>query len=375
MKAAFLGIDTSCYTTSCALVDESGALLGEERKLLTVKPGRRGLQQSEMVFQHTRALPQLIEQLPAQYTLCGIGVSAFPRREENSYMPAFLVGRGLAQSMAHMMQVPLYEFSHQENHILAACREMGHIINEPFYSLHVSGGTTELMYCVPNSKGLFHTELAAGSIDLHGGQFVDRMGVALGLPFPAGPHLERAARELFPDAKAYAYAGEGLDGKPIASNTATLATQSMGGTVDEVKGEFIEATMGKTLADDAISSRSFRSLPIAVKQGQMSFGGPCSEAQRRLARGEYTTATMGMAVFQCISLSMVRFLRFYQKQRPAKHLIAVGGVMCNYYLRQALEDYGLKHRINIHFASPLYSSDNATGVAYGASILQALAKV
>lgn len=351
MKSAFLGLDTSCYTTSCALVDESGQLLGESRKLLEVKPGRRGLQQSEMVFQHMRALPKLMEDLPSEYVLRGIGVSAFPRREENSYMPAFLVGRGTAHSLAHMMRVPLFEFSHQENHILAACRELGHIIQEPFYSLHVSGGTTELMYCTPNEEGLFNSELISGAIDLHGGQFVDRIGVALGLPFPAGPHLEAAARDVFADPKAYAYVGDLLDSSKDSS---------------------LKASQLHLDAEDAAIHTNFRSLPISVKKGQMSFGGPCSEAQRRLERGEYTTATMAMAVFQCISLSLVRFLRFYQKQRPAKHLIAVGGVMCNFYLRQALLDYAQKERITIHFASPQYSSDNATGVAYGVSLLSTL---
>lgn len=146
----YLGLDTSCYTTSCALVSESGELIGEARKLLDVKPGTRGLQQSQMVFQHTRALPSLIEQLPQDYTLAGIGVSAFPRREANSYMPAFLVGHGLARSLSHIHQVPLYEFSHQENHILAALRVLQTVPAEPFYSLHVSGGTTELLYCEPN---------------------------------------------------------------------------------------------------------------------------------------------------------------------------------------------------------------------------------
>ena len=37
-------------------------------------------------------------------------------------MPAFLVGHGFARALSHMMQVPMYEFAHQENHILAALK-------------------------------------------------------------------------------------------------------------------------------------------------------------------------------------------------------------------------------------------------------------
>ena len=48
-------------------------------------------------------------------------------------MPAFLVGHGFARVLSHMIQVPMYEFAHQENHILAALREVGHVPTIPFY--------------------------------------------------------------------------------------------------------------------------------------------------------------------------------------------------------------------------------------------------
>lgn len=61
MNEVYLGIDTSCCTTFVALVDRQGNLVDEARRFLTVKPGKRGLAQSEMVFQHTRNLPELME--------------------------------------------------------------------------------------------------------------------------------------------------------------------------------------------------------------------------------------------------------------------------------------------------------------------------
>ena len=66
-EEAVLGIDTSCYTTSVAVLSLEGKLLADERRLLKVKPGRRGLAQSEMVFQHTRNLPELIEKINSFY--------------------------------------------------------------------------------------------------------------------------------------------------------------------------------------------------------------------------------------------------------------------------------------------------------------------
>ena len=76
----YLGIDTSCYTTSAAVVDERGAVVWDRRIPLKVKENGRGLRQSEMVFQHVKNLPLVMP--------CGIenfhavGVSAAPRPQE-----------------------------------------------------------------------------------------------------------------------------------------------------------------------------------------------------------------------------------------------------------------------------------------------------
>ena len=55
----FLGIDTSNYTTSVALYDDNGKIY-QEKRLLPVKTGERGLRQCDAVFHHTKAYPELI---------------------------------------------------------------------------------------------------------------------------------------------------------------------------------------------------------------------------------------------------------------------------------------------------------------------------
>jgi len=100
-EGVILGLDTSCYTTSVALMDLQGRLAADERQVLEVRQGRKGLAQSEMVFQHTRNLPMLIERLPlAGFAIKGVSVSARPRPLADSYMPAFLAGYGMARSLA-----------------------------------------------------------------------------------------------------------------------------------------------------------------------------------------------------------------------------------------------------------------------------------
>ena len=59
-KKCVLGIDTSNYTTSVAIVDDNYNIIADERKKLTVKQGDRGLRQSNALFQHIENIPELI---------------------------------------------------------------------------------------------------------------------------------------------------------------------------------------------------------------------------------------------------------------------------------------------------------------------------
>lgn len=131
----FLGIDTSCYTTSLCLVDDAYEVVADERIILSVAKGGRGLSQSNMVYQHTRNLPVLFERLAgilSRAHIRAIAVTDQPRRRDDSYMPAFLAGLGYARALAAVLGVPLYRLSHQENHLLAVLRSLGHIGTDPF---------------------------------------------------------------------------------------------------------------------------------------------------------------------------------------------------------------------------------------------------
>ncbi len=306
MQEVFLGIDTSCYTTSVALLDVKGNLLADERRLLTVGTGGRGLRQSEMVFQHTKNLPVLLEKTAIVKTgrLAAIGVSAQPRTREDSYMPAFITGLGTARSLAAATGAKLCPASHQENHIEAGLWAMK---SEPctgrFIVLHASGGTTDLLLAEKNGGRLLITELG-GSKDLNAGQFIDRIGVVLGLSFPAGPHLERLAAQAVKNAD----------------------------------------------------------IPVAVKGLALSFSGPLTAALRLLDKGT-NTAELASGVQKAIADSIAKLLLNAAEETGCRDILLVGGVLANKYIRTVLEEKLGRAGNKTFFPEAAFCGDNAVGCA------------
>ncbi len=194
----FLGLDTSNYTTSAALYDSDRCIVQHSRKLLPVKPGEKGLRQSDAVFHHTVQLPDVLEGLNLSgISISGIGVSTRPRNAEGSYMPCFLCGEGAARMLGQMLEVPVHRTSHQVGHILAALYSANamHYLEHPFIAFHVSGGTTDCVLCEPDQEQLIRITPLASSLDLKAGQAVDRVGLMLGLQFPCGAALEALAMQ------------------------------------------------------------------------------------------------------------------------------------------------------------------------------------
>lgn len=111
-------------------------------------------------------------------------------------MPCFLVGEGQGRALASVLGVPFYACSHQQGHIAAAAWSAGRpdLMDKPHLAWHLSGGTTELLYVEPAGH-LVTAHLLGGTSDISAGQLVDRIGVALGLGFPAGKGLDQLSQQ------------------------------------------------------------------------------------------------------------------------------------------------------------------------------------
>ncbi len=301
----FLGIDTSNYTTSFAFYD--GDSIVQNKKLLPVKEGERGIRQSDAVFHHTKAYPQLLNELLIKTgnNIEAVGVSVTPTTENGSYMPCFLVGEGVATAISSALGVPMYKFSHQQGHIAAALYSSGktELLKESFLAFHVSGGTTDLVLCEPDGD-IFKTIPVASSSDLKAGQAVDRIGVKMGLSFPAGKELEKLALK---------------------------------------------------------SEKDYKNK-IKLKDGFCSLSGLENKCLKMLSNGENKedTAKFLLSYIADVVSEMTSFALEKIGNIP---VVFAGGVMSNTIIRKKLES-----KFNVYFAEPDFSCDNAAGVAYLASL-------
>ena len=281
-----LGFDTSNYTTSVAAFDGVG---GKNcSRLLDVKPGELGLRQSDALFASVNI-----------GNVTAIGVSTRPRAVEGSYMPCFLAGWSQASCLAKILNVPLYEFSHQQGHIAASLWSAGRLelMQTPHLAWHLSGGTTELLLVTPDGKTV-RAEKLGGTSDISAGQLIDRTGKLLGLPFPAGKAVDALSRES--DCK-----------------------------------------------------ERYR---VKLNGLEFSFSGIQNKAETFYSDTQ-SAADTARFVMNCIVSCIADATRTALAQYPGLPVVFSGGVASNSMLRERMREFAPV------FAEPQYSTDNAMGIA------------
>jgi len=277
MKKIFLGIDTSNYTTSVAFYGDGVEI--NCKKLLPVKEGEVGLRQSDAVFHHTKQLPEVFEKACAglhalDYSVndvAAIAVSDRPRNVEGSYMPCFLVGELLARSLAASLNKPLYRFSHQQGHVAAALYSANKLdmMASPFLAYHLSGGTSEGLYITSDETGIPDAKLICSSLDLKAGQAIDRIGVKLGLPFPAGKYMDELAAacgkrfKVKPSMKGASFSLSGVQNK-------CERMISEGGSKEEVSAYCLEFIISSVDASVKALREEYGDLPVLFSGGVSS---------------------------------------------------------------------------------------------------------
>lgn len=302
----YLGFDTSNYTTSVAIYNDGDVI--QKKRLLPVKEGERGIRQSDAVFHHTKAYAELLKSVLESYSgkIKAVGASVTPTTQEGSYMPCFLVGENAARTVASALNVPFYSFSHQQGHIAAALYSAGRtdLLDNRFLAFHISGGTTDLVLCEPDVEKIIKITPVSSSSDLKAGQAVDRIGVKMGIQFPAGVGLEKLAQK---------------------------------------------------------SEKEYKNK-IKLNDGFCSLSGLENKCLKMLENGESQEETAKFLL--CYIADTIISMTEYAFQKVGNlPIVFAGGVMSNEIIKEIIIS-----RFEASFAEPEFSCDNAAGIAFLTSL-------
>ncbi len=186
-----LGIETSCDETGVGLV-RGRTLLADALASSVDEHVRFGGVVPEVAARaHLEAMTPTIERALGQAGVRPPDVDAVAVTAGPGLPGALLVGLAAAKAYALALGKPLYGVNHLAGHVAVDELEHGPL-PEPCVALLVSGGHSSLLL-VPDVTG--DVRSLGATVDDAAGEAFDKVARVLGLPFPGGPHIDRAATE------------------------------------------------------------------------------------------------------------------------------------------------------------------------------------
>jgi N6-L-threonylcarbamoyladenine synthase len=211
--ARILAIETSCDETACAVIENGRALLASTVASQMEMHARFGGVYPEVASrQHVLSIIPVVEQTLVQSNVTLKDIDAIAVTRGPGLAGSLVVGMNMAKGLALGTGLPLVGVNHLEGHIYSSwIHNAGESIPAepqfPLMALLVSGGHTELNLMTDH---LTYKRLGS-TLDDAAGEAFDKVARLLGLPYPGGPSIQKAAesgdpnRFKFPRAK--------LDGK------------------------------------------------------------------------------------------------------------------------------------------------------------------
>ena len=308
----FLALETSCDETAAAVFTDELVVLSSvvaSQNELHVRFG--GVVPEIASRAHLRNLLPVIDEALAKANLKLADIGCIAVHNTPGLVGALLMGVTAGKTLAYSLGVPLVAVNHVASHIYACRIAAGRDIF-PCVGLVVSGGHTALFRCdSPLSMTLLGT-----TRDDAAGEAYDKVGKMLGLPYPGGPEIEKAARDG--DSKAYDF------------------PRSM---VHEPHLDF-----------------SFSGLKTAVLYTLQKETGPLPVAN--------LAASFQQAVIEILVKKSLRAA----EQTGRRHIALSGGVSLNQALRAAFQEACDRAGYELSVASPAFCTDNAAMIAFAALI-------
>jgi N6-L-threonylcarbamoyladenine synthase len=310
-----LGIETSCDETGLAIYDsEQGLLAHALYSQIDMHIPYGGVVPELASRDHVRQLLPLTKKVMAEAQCSADDIDAIAYTAGPGLIGALMVGASTAQALGLSWGKPCLGVHHMEGHLLAPMLEETPP-EFPFVALLVSGGHTQLI----EVKGIGQYQMLGESIDDAAGEAFDKSAKMMGLPYPGGPHIARAAEAGSPDK--YKFPRPMTNRPGLDFSFSGLKTFTMN-TIEAEK----EANNG--LLTDQVRS----DIALAFQE----------------------------AVVDTLVIKCKRAL----KQTGLKRLVIAGGVSANLSLRQQLENTLAGMGGSVYYPRNEFCTDNGAMIAY-----------
>lgn len=196
-----LAIETSCDETSAAAVRDGVVLANVVSSQIRMHEEYGGVVPELAAREHLRNLIPVVNAALAEAGTNIAQLDAVAATQGPGLPGALMIGFKVAQAMAFVLGKPFLGVHHHEAHlytpwIAGEPPRAEFSAFEPNVSLIVSGGHTMLVHV----DGEFQHRVLGSTIDDAAGECFDKTGKLLGLPYPAGPVIDRLAEQGNPKA-------------------------------------------------------------------------------------------------------------------------------------------------------------------------------
>ncbi len=192
MDTYILGIESSCDDTSAA-VWKDGEILSNCVANQEIHALYGGVVPEVASRAHQQNILPVVQQAIEQAGISKKDLSAIAFTKGPGLIGSLIVGVSFAKSLALALDIPLVGVNHMQAHIMAHFAEKPYP-TFPFLCLTVSGGHTQIVKV--NSP--FEYELLGETLDDAAGEAFDKSGKLLGLDYPAGPLIDKLAKQGTP---------------------------------------------------------------------------------------------------------------------------------------------------------------------------------
>jgi N6-L-threonylcarbamoyladenine synthase len=199
-RSICLGIEGTAHTFGVGIVDDSAKVLANEQSMYVPKEG--GIHPREAANHHTEIAGDVIRKALEKAGVSKGDIALVAFSQGPGLGPCLRTAATAARALALSLEVPIIGVNHCIAHL-----EIGRAVcecNDPVL-LYVSGGNTQVISYANGRYRVF-----GETMDIGLGNMLDKFGREMGMPFPAGPNIEKLAakgKKLIP----LPYSVKGMD--------------------------------------------------------------------------------------------------------------------------------------------------------------------